>query len=76
MSGNNHITSRVQIEWVKLNRKKSLRFAIFAIINKILIKKDRQIPRIAKRSTYYDAQHASRILIGVQRSGTAMREIE
>ena len=67
MSGNNHITSRVQIEWVKLNRKKSLRFAIFAI-NKILIKKDRQSPRIVKRSTYYDTQHASRILVGVQRS--------
>ena len=65
----------MQIEWVKLNRK-TLRFAIFAIINKILIKKDRQILRITKRSIYYDAQHALRILVGVQRSGTATKKKE
>ena len=43
VSGVDRITRRVQVEAVKLSKKVLYRFAIFAIINKKLNKKERPI---------------------------------
>jgi len=52
ISCNNYITSRVQVERIKSNRKVLYHFAIFVIINEILIKKTTN-KRTRKRDRHY-----------------------
>jgi len=53
VSDNNYIISRMQVKRVKLNIKILYHFAIFAIINKKLTKKDRPIRASRGNSLLY-----------------------
>jgi len=49
---------RIGAEWTKLRRKVLYHFAIFAIINKILIAKNyRKLTTISSRNNYFEKSH-------------------